>query len=73
LKVGNVREQDFTEIYRDAPMMRSLRDPSRFGGACGICEFRDVCGGSRSHAYAVTGDPLAADPSCRYSPAPIQG
>lgn len=33
LKAGNVREQDFTEIYRDAPIMRSLREPSGFGGA----------------------------------------
>jgi radical SAM protein len=74
VRVGNVREQGFPEIYRDAPLMRALRDPSRFGGACGVCEFREVCGGSRSHAYAVTGDPLAADPSCRYSPAaPVAG
>jgi radical SAM protein len=68
LEVGNVRALDFTEIYRDAPVMRALRDPSRFGGACGVCEFRETCGGSRSHAYAVTGDPLAADPSCLYTP-----
>jgi len=68
VKVGNVREQDITEIYREAPLMRALRDPSGFGGPCGVCEFREVCGGSRSHAYAVTGDPLAADPSCRYRP-----
>jgi len=70
LKVGNVREQCFTEIYRDAPVMRALRDPSGFGGSCGVCEFREICGGSRSHAYAVTGDPLAADPSCLYVPPP---
>jgi AdoMet-dependent heme synthase len=68
LKVGNVREQCFTEIYRDAPVMQALRDPSGFGGRCGVCEFREICGGSRSHAYAVTGDPLAADPSCLYTP-----
>ena len=50
-----MREQPFPEIYRDAPLMRTLRDPSRFGGECGVCEFREICGGSRSHAYAVTG------------------
>jgi radical SAM protein with 4Fe4S-binding SPASM domain len=37
-------------------------------GKCGVCEFRDVCGGSRSHAYAVTGDLLASDPTCVYEP-----
>ena len=25
-------------------------------GKCGVCEFRDVCGGSRARAYALTGD-----------------
>jgi MoaA/NifB/PqqE/SkfB family radical SAM enzyme len=28
-----------------------------------------VCGGSRARAYSVTGDHLAADPSCPYLPA----
>lgn len=66
--VGSVREQSFVDIYRDAPLMRALRDADALGGKCGRCEFRQVCGGSRSHAYAVTGDPLAEDPSCAYQP-----
>ena len=65
---GDVRVTPVTEIYRLAPIMRELRSPDSFGGKCGVCEFREVCGGSRSHAYAVTGDPLAADPSCAYLP-----
>jgi radical SAM protein with 4Fe4S-binding SPASM domain len=65
---GNVKEYGFREIYRTSPLLRSLRDPARFHGKCGICEFRDVCGGSRSHAYAVTGDLLASDPTCVYEP-----
>lgn len=68
VEVGSVREQSFVDIYRDAPLMRALRDPDGFGGKCGQCEFRHVCGGSRSHAYALTGDPLAEDPSCAYQP-----
>ena len=67
--VGCVRDQPFPEIYRDADLLQDLRSPDNFGGRCGRCEFRAVCGGSRSHAYAVTGDPLAADPSCVYEPA----
>ncbi len=66
--VGSVREQRFAQIYRDAPLMRALRTPTAFGGRCGRCEFAPVCGGSRSYAYAVTGDPLAEDPSCGYQP-----
>ena len=64
-----MRDQPFPEIYRDADLLQDLRSPDNFGGRCGRCEFRAVCGGSRSHAYAVTGDPLAADPSCVYEPA----
>ncbi|MFC5929106.1 TIGR04053 family radical SAM/SPASM domain-containing protein [Cryobacterium melibiosiphilum] len=70
--VGCVRDQAFSDIYRDADLLQDLRSPDNFGGRCGRCEFRAVCGGSRSHAYAVTGDPLAADPSCAYEPARVQ-
>jgi AdoMet-dependent heme synthase len=69
LPVGNVREHDPVALYRDSPLFRELRDPSALGGKCGRCEFREVCGGSRARAFAVTGDHLAADPSCPYQPA----
>jgi MoaA/NifB/PqqE/SkfB family radical SAM enzyme len=65
---GSVRTSSFPEIYRTSPLLRDLRNPDGFGGRCGHCEFRTVCGGSRSHAFAVTGDPLAEDPSCLYVP-----
>lgn len=68
-RAGNVKQLDLGQIYREAPIMQALRTPDEFGGKCGVCEFREVCGGSRSHAYAVTGDALAADPSCAYLPA----
>ena len=68
VSVGSVHEQSFPEIYREAQLLQELRTPDLFGGRCGHCEFRTVCGGSRSHAYAVTGDPLAEDPSCGYQP-----
>ena len=68
--VGSVRDKAFPEIYREAQLLQELRNPDAFGGRCGHCEFRTVCGGSRSHAYATTGDPLAEDPSCLYQPIP---
>ncbi len=37
-------------------------------GKCGVCEYRQICGGSRARAYAMTGDPLAAEPCCTYQP-----
>ncbi len=68
MSAGTVKDRELPEVYRESELFRSLRDPERLGGACGACEFARVCGGSRSRAYAVTGDPLAADPWCAYRP-----
>lgn len=68
LGAGSVRETPLTEIYRTAELFTGLRDPDRLGGRCGACEFRKVCGGSRSRAYGVTGDPYAEEPWCCYVP-----
>ncbi|MGV9994535.1 TIGR04053 family radical SAM/SPASM domain-containing protein [Streptomyces sp. NPDC003374] len=68
LGAGNVRERPLTEIYRTSELFTGLRDPDRLGGRCGSCEFRRVCGGSRSRAYGVTGDPYAEEPWCGYVP-----
>ncbi len=66
---GNVRTHDLVAVYRDSPVFQSLRRTEQFGGRCGYCEFRGPCGGSRSRAYAVYGDPMAEDPLCVYQPA----
>lgn len=68
IPVGNVRDDDIVDVYRNNELFRALRDPSRLKGKCGACEFRSVCGGQRGRAYAVTGDPLASDPACAYVP-----
>lgn len=66
--VGDVRERNPLEIYREADLFRRLRSPDGFGGRCGRCDFRWECGGSRARAYAATGNPLAEDPLCRFEP-----
>jgi AdoMet-dependent heme synthase len=68
IKVGNVREQPLSQIYRESPVLKALRDPDQYKGKCGQCEFRHVCGGSRSRAYAMTGDYLESEPFCVYIP-----
>ncbi|MFB6267000.1 MAG: TIGR04053 family radical SAM/SPASM domain-containing protein [Halodesulfurarchaeum sp.] len=65
---GSVREEDIVDIYRNADLFERLRDPDALEGKCGVCEFRHVCGGSRSRAFAYTGDPLESDPLCPYVP-----
>lgn len=65
---GNVRVDDPVNVYRDHPVFRDLRAPEKLGGKCGACDYNRICGGSRSRAYGLTGDPLAADPTCTYQP-----
>jgi radical SAM protein with 4Fe4S-binding SPASM domain len=72
LAAGNVRRHDIVDVYRNAPLFRELRDRSRLKGKCGVCEYRDVCGGSRARAYAVTGDYMESEPFCSHVPARYQ-
>jgi len=65
---GDLRAQSFADIWRSAPLFRRLREEP-LGGKCGVCEYRALCGGCRARAFALTGDVLAADPSCVYEPA----
>lgn len=67
---GNIREESLAKIYQNAPIFLQLRDASRLKGRCGICPYKDICGGSRARAYAVTGDYLEEDPCCLYQPRP---
>jgi radical SAM protein with 4Fe4S-binding SPASM domain len=56
------------KVYQNSPVFRSLRDVDRLEGKCSLCEFRQICGGSRARAYAVTGNPFAEEPDCAYVP-----
>jgi radical SAM protein len=68
IKAGNVRQTPLATIYRESEIFQNLRNPDKYKGKCGICEFRHVCGGSRSRAYNVTGDYMESEPYCVYIP-----
>jgi radical SAM protein len=68
IHAGNVRDTPLADIYRNAPIFKALRNTTRLEGKCGACEYKEICGGSRARAYAVTGDPLAQEPCCIYQP-----
>ena len=68
ITAGNVLHDSLTSVYRNSELFRSLRDTELRGGKCGVCEYLKVCGGSRSRAYALSGDFLAEDPRCTYQP-----
>ncbi len=68
VSAGNVRQTHLKDIYQNSELFQSLRNKKELKGRCGICEFNSVCGGSRSRAYAMTGDILAEEPFCAYQP-----
>ncbi|MGZ8696611.1 MAG: TIGR04053 family radical SAM/SPASM domain-containing protein [Gaiellaceae bacterium] len=72
LSVGNVRQESLVDLYRESPLLGEIR-AARFHGRCGVCEYADLCGGSRARAYAASGDPLGEDPACPYVPARAPG
>ncbi len=68
IRAGNIRRTPLAEIYRESEVFQNLRNPDKYKGKCGVCEFRHVCGGSRSRAYNVTGDYMESEPYCVYIP-----
>ncbi|HUY09925.1 MAG TPA: TIGR04053 family radical SAM/SPASM domain-containing protein [Candidatus Dormibacteraeota bacterium] len=67
LPLGNARSRHLSGTYRNHPLLRAIRS-AQFTGRCGVCDFRDICGGSRARAFAASGDPLAEDPGCAFDP-----
>jgi len=72
VSAGNVKRTPLWWLYRYAPLFQALRDTSRLKGKCKVCEFKEVCGGSRARALAVSGDAFAEEPCCVYQPAALR-
>lgn len=68
ISAGNVRKESLSDLYRNSPLFRSLRDSKNLEGKCGLCEYREICGGSRARSYAMTGNLFAEEPCCIYEP-----
>jgi radical SAM protein with 4Fe4S-binding SPASM domain len=82
IKLGNIRETHFRDIWYHSPVLKALRDLDNLKGKCRTCEYRAICGGCRARAYGLTsfvdvcgglqepaglkGDYLAAEPWCPY-------
>ncbi len=63
--MGNVRTESLARVYREDKLLKNIRN-RELRGYCGVCEFREICGGSRARAYSYYGDPLSTDPACVY-------
>jgi radical SAM protein with 4Fe4S-binding SPASM domain len=56
IKLGNVREKSFKEIWTNSDIFKALRNPDALKGKCGACEYRSLCGGCRARAYGLSSD-----------------
>src|SRR3989338_7606337 len=68
IAAGNIRQDSLADVYRNSPLFQELRNTTLLKGRCGLCPYKEMCGGSRARAYAITGDYLAEDPCCAYHP-----
>jgi len=51
IKVGNIREKPFLEIWHNSPVLKKLRDRTLLKDHCSECEYKYICGGCRAWAY----------------------
>jgi len=65
---GNLRRQSLSDIYCNSQLFRKLRDSRNLEGKCGICEYREICGGSRARSFAMAGNMFAEESCCVYEP-----
>ncbi len=69
---GSLLEQPFARLWQESPRLQQLRalwsGEADYGGRCGICEYRLLCGGCRARPLAAGGELHDSDPTCRHEP-----
>jgi radical SAM protein with 4Fe4S-binding SPASM domain len=69
--LGNVGEKKLKTVWEElqhSELHLKLRDKNNIKGRCGVCEYREICGGCRTRAEFYTGDLFESDPACNYIP-----
>ncbi len=70
-RMGNIKNKTMKDLWTEmqtSEFTLKLRDRSNLKGKCGVCEYREICGGCRTRAEIYTGDLFASDPACAYVP-----
>jgi radical SAM protein with 4Fe4S-binding SPASM domain len=65
---GNILDQRLTQIWDENADLARMRDTGALEGKCGLCGYKQVCGGCRARAFSMTGNYMAEEPFCAYIP-----
>jgi len=68
VKCGNILDDKLSDIWYENKDLARMRDSNQLEGKCGVCGYRQICGGCRGRAYAATGNYMAEEPFCAYVP-----
>ncbi|HZW56577.1 MAG TPA: TIGR04053 family radical SAM/SPASM domain-containing protein [Nitrososphaerales archaeon] len=63
ISLGNVKNDSLIRVYRENQTLQDIRQRKMLG-RCGVCDYKEICGGSRARAFSYSGDPLSSDPAC---------
>lgn len=70
-RFGNIKNKSLQSIWDDMQrneFFTEVREKSTLKGKCGVCEYKEICGGCRTSALFFTGDIFGSDPQCAYIP-----
>jgi radical SAM protein with 4Fe4S-binding SPASM domain len=70
-RFGNIKTKSLRTIWNDmqeSEFFHQIRNKDNLKGKCGVCEYKDICGGCRTSALFYTGDIFGSDPQCAYIP-----
>ena len=68
INCGNVLQMPLEKIWNGSADLARMRDSHQLKGKCGVCGYRNVCGGCRARAFAATNDYMEQEPMCTYTP-----
>ena len=75
IRLGNVQNKSLNQIWDELQLSKltlKLRNRDNLKGKCGVCEYREICGGCRTRAEIYSGNIFASDPACAYIPKSLQ-
>lgn len=62
-----IGQKSLLEIWEEDPLFLLMRGRT-LEGRCGVCEFKETCGGCRARAFASGNTLSGEDPWCEYTP-----